>query len=114
MSEIPESLATQNTNQLQKYRDRFEELKIKYNPQILKLELDAARANLQKLEGNKKTLLDLTSELIQEFFSVRGKNILFALGASLGVWWALNKLGKLLINRSQFGKAFKTSRTKLH
>jgi small-conductance mechanosensitive channel len=109
MSEIPENLATQNANQLQKYRDRFEELKIKYNPQILKLELDAARGNLQKLEGNKKTLLDLTSELIEEFFSVRGKNILFALGAFLGVWWALNKLGKLLINRSQFGKAFKTA-----
>jgi small-conductance mechanosensitive channel len=109
MSEIPGILATQNANQLQKYRDRFEELRIKYNPEILKLELDAARGNLQKLEGNKKTLLDLTSELIEEFFSVRGKNILFALGAFLGVWWALNKLGKLLNNRSQFGKAFKTA-----
>jgi len=109
MSEISKSLETKNTNQLQKYKDRFEELKIKYNPQILKLELETARGNLQKLEGNQKTLLDLTSELIEEFFSVRGKNILFALGAFLGVWWILNKLGKILINRSQFGKAFKTA-----
>ncbi len=109
MSEIPEDLAANNSNQLQNYKDRFEELKIKYNPQILELELEAARDNLQKLEGNKKTLLDLTSELIEEFFSVRGKNIFFALSAFLGLWWALNKLGKLLNNRSQFGKAFKTA-----
>ncbi len=108
MSQIPESLVANNATQLKNYQDRFEELKIKYNPQILELELETARRNLQKLEGNQKTLLDLTSKFIEEFFSVRGKNILFALGAFFGLWWFLNKLGKLLTNRSQFGKAFKT------
>jgi SMC interacting uncharacterized protein involved in chromosome segregation len=85
MDQVPDQLAQLNSEELEEYRSRLNNLKIKYNTKILQLELETVRHELILLEGDQKTLVDITSEFFKHFFSVRGKNILFAFGAFIGV-----------------------------
>jgi len=109
IAQVRGPLTLTNSNQLNEFQERLKNLKIKYNAKILELELETAHQELSLLEGDKKTLVDITSEFLRNFFSVRGKNILFAFGAFIGLWWILNRIGKLLDQRSPFGKAVKTA-----
>ncbi|OGW29519.1 MAG: hypothetical protein A3K09_03105, partial [Nitrospinae bacterium RIFCSPLOWO2_12_FULL_47_7] len=68
------------------------ELKNKYDPELLRLKLDDARQNLESELTDKVSLFDLFTDNIKNFFKHRGRNLLVTLVTFFGLWWGLIKL----------------------
>ncbi len=98
------------------FASKIEQLKTKYNPELLLLELEETQRNLDQIKTNKKTFWELFSDAISEFFRVRGRNLLIAMGAFIATFLLLNTFYKILRKRRrllrsidpQLKKVFKT------
>ncbi len=95
---------------------KIEQLKTKYNPELLLLDLEETQRNLDQIKTNKKTFWELLSDTVSDFFRVRGRNLLLALGAFFATFLLLNTFYKILRKRRrllkridpQLKKVFKT------
>lgn len=68
---------------------RLNELKNKYDPELIRLKLDDARLNLKNELSDKKSLVDIARESIKDFFKHRGRNLLVTLATFFGLLWGL-------------------------
>ncbi len=85
----------------ERYREQLVNLKKKYDPEIVKLELAEARRNLQSIQSGDKSLWSFMTSSLGEFFRVRGRNLLISLATFFGLWWLLNKVYHLLTTRTR-------------
>ena len=79
-----------------KFKEHLSQLKDQYDPEILLVELEEAQRNLEKYQTSGKNLFSLVGESIAQFMSVRGRNLIVAMGFLFGVWWILGLLYKLI------------------
>lgn len=84
------------------YQKRIQLLKNKYDPELVRLNLDKARANLQQELAGDQSMVDSASQAMREFFKNRGRNVLITLGTFLGLWWLLTRLRKWIAGNKVF------------
>ena len=95
------------------FKEELAKLKDQYNPEILLVELEEARRNLEKLQSSDQSLFSLASEGIAQFMRVRGRNLIVALGFLFGVWWVLTLMYRKFESRTNLLDKVKRSTRKL-
>jgi hypothetical protein len=88
-------------------------LRDKYYPELVQLNVEKARSNLEKLLGADESVIDTATQTLKEFFKTRGRNLLVTIAAFTGFWWVLSRLRKWILTRkfltkrtSSIGKLF--------
>jgi hypothetical protein len=88
-------------------------LRDKYDPELVQLNLEKARGNLEDLLGTDESVVETATETLKEFFRTRGRNLAVTILTFMGFWWLLSKLRKWILNRkfltkrtSSIGKLF--------
>jgi hypothetical protein len=75
------------------YFAQLEELKNKYDPDLVKLQLDETVANLKnELSTDDKSLIQTSRDFVQDFFRNRGRNLLITIFAVMSFWWFFTRL----------------------
>lgn len=77
------------------YRSQLEELKSKYDPDLIKLRLDETVANLSHELANEnedESLIETSRVFVQDFFKNRGRNLLVTFLTVVAFWWFFVKL----------------------
>jgi small-conductance mechanosensitive channel len=80
------------------YLARLEFLQKKYDPELVRLNLEKSRQSLSELLKNKESIVDSTTRMMKDFFRNRGRNLLATAGTFIGLWWILSRLRKWLVN----------------
>lgn len=94
-----------------KFKESLSKLKDQYNPEILLVELEEAQRNLNKYQTADKSLFSLVGEAIAQFMSVRGRNLMVAMGFLFGVWWILGLIYKVIESKTRLlNKVNRTTR----
>ncbi|QPJ65395.1 MAG: hypothetical protein G3M78_08320 [Candidatus Nitrohelix vancouverensis] len=96
----------------QKYKDDLSTLKDRYNPEMLKLELEEAQRSLMNLKDVDGDLVSVVASSLSEFMSVRGRNLIIAFVLLVGVFWALLFAYSVVETRTQFLNKIKRSTRK--
>ena len=86
----------------QAYQQRIRLLQDKYDPELVKLNLEKARRNLEIETSDDESVLEAASKSFETFIKTRGRNLLVTLGTFLGLLWVLTRLRKWLVTRSIF------------
>lgn len=116
---FPDILGKDNKGQISsseieiKFKEDLAKLKDHYNPEILLVELEEAQRNLKKFQTSDKNLFSLVGEAFAQFMSVRGRNLIVALGFLFGVWWALALIYQGFESKTRFLHKAKRSTRKL-
>ncbi len=97
----------------QKFKEDLSKLKDHYNPEILLVELEEAERNLKKFQDSEEGVFSLVTESIASFMSVRGRNLVVALGFLFGLWWVLTLLYKGIESRTRLLSRVKRSTRKI-
>jgi hypothetical protein len=77
------------------YRTQLEELTSKYDPDLIKLQLDETLTNLQNelaSEHEDESLIETSRAFVQDFFKNRGRNLLVTLLTVMAFWWFFTRL----------------------
>jgi hypothetical protein len=103
----------QNIDDDENYKTHLSLLLDKYDPELVQLNLEKARTNLEKILGADESVLEIATETIKEFFKNRGRNLLVTILAFMGFWWLLSRLRRWILTRkfltkrtSSIGKLF--------
>jgi len=80
------------------YLARLEFLHKKYDPELVRLNLEKSRQNLKELLRHKESIVDTTTRMMKDFFRNRGRNLLVTIGTFAGLWWLLSRLRKWLVS----------------
>lgn len=83
---------------------RLNELKNKYDPELIRLKLEDARQNLKNELTDKKSLFDLATDNVKDFFKHRGRNLLITLITFFSMWWGLARLRGWVIGKHDIFK----------
>lgn len=83
---------------------RLNELKNKYDPELIRLKLEDARQNLKNELTDKKSLFDLATDNVKDFFKHRGRNLLITLITFFSMWWGLARLRGWVIGKHNIFK----------
>ena len=90
--------------QTQTYLATLENLKNKYNIELVQVKLEEARRNLEnELEGG-VSLWDSATQSIKEFFKHRGLNLLITAAIFFVLWYILTKLRVFIVGEKSFIK----------
>ncbi len=90
--------------QVQKYLTALENLKNKYNIELVQVKLEEARRNLEnELQGG-ESLWDSATRSMQEFFKHRGLNLLITVAIFFVLWYLLTKLRVFIVGEKSFIK----------
>jgi hypothetical protein len=88
-----EQLAGQADKVREIYLTQIEDLLNKYDPDLIKLQLDETIANLDgELSTEDQSLIQTSQNFVQDFFRNRGRNLLVTFLAVMGFWWFFSKL----------------------
>ena len=79
--------------------DKLEKLKRKYDPQLVRIQLEESKRNLSNLEANQESLLDRITIAMRGFFKSRGLNLLYSIGSFIALWWLLTRLRTYIIGK---------------
>jgi hypothetical protein len=74
---------------LQVYKTQILSLKAKYDPEIVRLNLEEARRQLHELQSSEQSAFGVISQAMGGFFATRGWNMALAMMIFVGLWWAL-------------------------
>ncbi len=88
----------------EKYFAHIKRLKNKYDPELVKLNLEKARDNLATLLESEESMVDSVTRSIKDFFKNRGRNLLVTIGTFAGLWWILIRLRHWLTRRRFLAK----------
>ncbi|MCF8720155.1 mechanosensitive ion channel family protein [Nitrospina gracilis] len=83
--------------QEQQFLMRLENLKDKYNPELIRLKLHEARRALKKELANSEPFIDTATRSIKNFFKHRGLNLLISAGIFIAIWYLLIKLRLFIV-----------------
>ncbi|GJL77699.1 MAG: hypothetical protein NPINA01_06880 [Nitrospinaceae bacterium] len=101
-----------------KYQTHLLRLRDKYDPELVQLNLEKARANLKSVLGTDESVIENATQTIKEFFRTRGRNLLVTVLTFMGFWWLLSRLRRWILARkfltkrtSSIGKLFSAAYT---
>lgn len=86
------------------FEERLDKLIEKYNPEWIKLNLQESQRALDQIQATEKSLFDFMADSFGEFFKVRGRNLLVAFFTVFGLWWGLNKLFRIINDKTRLLK----------
>lgn len=96
-----------------RYKTHLSLLQDKYHPELVQLNLEKARANLENLLSADESVIESATQTIKEFFRTRGRNLLVTVLTFTGLWLLLSRLRKWILTRkfitkrtSSIGKLF--------
>lgn len=102
-----------DTLEVKKFQANITHLSEKYDPELIRFNLEEARANLEKFLGADESVLESATKTIKEFFQTRGRNLLVTFLTFGGLWWVLSRLRRWILTRkfltkrtSSIGKLF--------
>jgi len=84
------------------YNKRLRLLKNKYDPELVRLNLERSRAELAQLLEGDQSVVDSASDALRQFAKTRGRNLLITLGTFFGIWWILTRLRKWIAGNRIF------------
>jgi small-conductance mechanosensitive channel len=121
ITELRKNLKIKNRKNGTTFNEKIEQLKTKYNPELLYFELEETQRNLDQIKTNKKSFWEFFAESVVEFAQVRGRNLVIALSFFLVTFLFLNTIYKLIRKRRRLfrginpnlKKVFKTAFTTL-
>ncbi len=102
-----------NTAEGKKFQSSISHLKDEYEPELVELNLEEARASLEKFLSADESVVESATKTIKEFFQTRGRNLLVTILMFAGFWWVLSRLRRWILTRkfltnrnSSIGKLF--------
>jgi hypothetical protein len=102
-----------DTAEGKKFQTSIIHLKDEYEPELVRLNLEEARANLKKFLSADESVVESATKTIKEFFQTRGRNLLVTILMFAGFWWVLSRLRRWILTRkfltnrnSSIGKLF--------
>ncbi|MCA9484042.1 MAG: hypothetical protein KC553_09930 [Nitrospina sp.] len=98
-SRAPEDSGSQE--QMEAYRQHLKKLKQKYDPELVRLNLEEAQRALEVETANTEPLMDTATQAIQKFFKTRGRNLLITTAIFVSLWWVLMRLRTLIAGRKK-------------
>lgn len=101
-----------------KFKANITHLRDKYDPELVRLNLEEARASLDSFLNADESVVESATKTIKEFFQTRGRNLLVTILMFTGFWWVLSRLRKWILTRkfltnrnSSIGKLFSAAYT---
>jgi hypothetical protein len=85
------------SQEAEQYKKRIHFLKNKYDPELVRLNLEKARFNLERALQGSESMVDSASNALKDFFKNRGRNLLVTIGTFIGLWWLLTRLRKWIV-----------------
>jgi hypothetical protein len=82
-----------------KLLEKLNKLKRKYDPKLVRIQLEESQRNLNSLQANQESLLDTVTNAMRAFFKSRGLNLLYSIGAFIALWWLLTRLRTYIIGK---------------
>ncbi len=83
------------------FKEKLADLKEKYNPDYLKLDLEEGKKQLNELQDTDISVFKMTSGFMRDFFQVRGRNLLIAVTTFLIFWAFLYSIYWVLANKTK-------------
>jgi len=71
------------------FKDKLEGFKKKYDPELLRFELEEAEKNLLSLQTSQKSIFEIGTSFITEFLQIRGRNLFIAFATFCVFWGSL-------------------------
>ena len=102
-----------DTAEGKKFQASISHLKDEYEPELVRLNLEEARAKLENFLSADESVVESATKTIKEFFQTRGRNLLVTILMFAGFWWVLSRLRRWILTRrfltnrnSSIGKLF--------
>ena len=92
------------SSQTKKYLSTLENLKNKYNIELLQVKLEEARRNLESELESSESIWDAATRTIKDFFKHRGLNLLITAAIFFALWYLLTKLRVFIVGEKSFIK----------
>jgi len=80
-----------------KFLSRLESLKSKYNPELVRLQLEEAKRRLDNEMATTEPFLDTATRSVKNFFKHRGLNLLITAAVFIVIWYVLIKLRVFIV-----------------
>jgi hypothetical protein len=90
--------------QTKSYLATLENLKNKYNTELVQVKLEEARRNLENELESSESIWDAATRSIQEFIKHRGLNLLITVAIFFALWYLLTKLRVFIVGERSFIK----------
>lgn len=90
--------------QTKKYLTTLENLKNKYNIELVRVKLEEARRNLESELESSESIWDAATRTIKDFFKHRGLNLLITAAIFFVLWYLLTKLRVFIVGEKSFFK----------
>jgi len=78
---------------------KLNNLKRKYDPELVRIQLEESQRNLNSLQASQESVLDTVTNAMQKFFKNRGLNLLISIGIFIGLWWLLSRLRTYIVGK---------------
>ena len=79
--------------------ERLGKLKNKYDPELVRIQLEETERNLNNLLADKESILDTVTNTMRRFFKNRGLNLLIAIGTFIALWWLFIRLRTFIVGK---------------
>ena len=79
--------------------ERLAKLKNKYDPALVRVQLEESERNLHILLADQESILDTVTNAMRRFFKSRGLNLLIAIGTFIALWWLLGRLRIFIVGK---------------
>jgi len=89
-------IEAQNTQDL---LENLNKLKHKYDPELVRIQLEESERNLNNLLANQESIVDTVTNTMRRFFKNRGLNLLISIGTFIALWWVLSRLRIYIIGK---------------
>ncbi len=90
--------------QTKKYLATLENLKNKYNIELVQIKLEEARRNLENELESSESLWNAATKTVKDFFKHRGLNLLITVALFFALWYLLTKLRVFIVGEKSFIK----------
>jgi hypothetical protein len=90
--------------QTKEYLSTLENLKNKYNIELLQVKLEEARRNLESELESSESIWDAGTRMAKDFFRHRGLNLLITAAIFFALWYLLTKLRVFIVGERSFIK----------
>ncbi|MFQ5449742.1 MAG: hypothetical protein ACE5E9_03895 [Nitrospinaceae bacterium] len=81
----------------QKYLSKLQQLRNRYDPELVKFNLQKAREDLNKVLASDESIVDSATRTIKDFLRNRGRNLAVTFATFAGLWWVLARIRKWVV-----------------
>lgn len=94
-----ETFPAPETQERRKYLAKLQFLKNKYDPELVRLNLERTKNRLERELSSDESIIDSAAKTIEVFLKTRGRNLLVTVGAFVGFWWILSRIRKWVLDK---------------